>query len=341
MTTSHAEMEEFLRYDKLSYNEQMNKIIQPILPKFDRIIKSFVLFNMIFAIIGFIEVTFLLFFFTFLTASSLLAFGFALIFLTFFGYFIFRIYFQATKPVKLQEIKNRFVGSCKALLNYQEGTPEHHMALANACSRLSEILAGRECLYYRPPKWLEITAQQIEFFSQWWHWQDVHKMRELLLLTSIEEHIQLVRCEPTSLEIHAALANAYVMLSTLYAAPLKRKGTGEWIRSDKDDQYMENKFRITSEKAIEEFKIISDYAPNDPWVHLQLAYSYHDLHMPLEEINAYETILRINPEDREVLFKLGSLYFQQGMNAKGLRIYEELKHYNYKKAETLIKLYGT
>jgi tetratricopeptide (TPR) repeat protein len=103
---------------------------------------------------------------------------------------------------------------------------------------------------------------------------------------------------------------------------------------------LEKKFRQASERAIEEFKIISDYAPNDPWVHLQLAYSYRDLNMPLEEIQAYETILRINPTDKEALFKLGTLYFQQGMNAKGLQVYEELKRANFSKVENLIKYYG-
>lgn len=205
------------------------------------------------------------------------------------------------------------------------------MAIANACCRLSETFSGRESLYYRPYRWLEFLAPKMETFSEWWHWRDIYRMRELLLLASLEEHIKLVRCEPTSLEIHAALANAYVMLSTLYA---KQMGKKEF------DQSLETKFRTTSEKAIEEFKILSDYAPNDPWVHLQLAYSYHDLQMPLEEIKEYEMILRINPDDKEALFKLGTLYFQQGMNAKGLRVYEELKHYNFKKAEILIRFYG-
>jgi hypothetical protein len=34
------------------------------------------------------------------------------------------------------------------------------------------------------------------------------------------------------------------------------------------------------------------------------------------------------------------LYFQQGRNAAGLEVYEELKRSNYKKAESLISFYG-
>ena len=101
------------------------------------------------------------------------------------------------------------------------------------------------------------------------------------------------------------------------------------------------KFRSIAERAIEEFKILSDYAPEDPWVHAQLAYSYRDLQMPKEEIREYETILQLCPEDKETLFKLGKLYFEQGQNAKGLQVYETLKRSNYKNAENLIHFYGT
>lgn len=328
MTTSHVDAQGAISYDKFFYGEQVNKFIHPFLYRFDRLTQGSVLFNLIFLLLLVTEVVTISYFFTFLIKSSYVAFGLASVFLTLFGYFILRLYFQTSKIEKLKHIEVQYTHSFKKFISYQEGIAEHHMALANACSRFSETLSGRQGAYYRPPRWLGMAAPQLELFSEWCHAEDLYKMRELLLLASLEEHIKLVRCEPTSLEIHAALANAYVMLSSLYS---KRK----------NDLVYDEKFRETSEKAIEEFKIICDYAPNEPWVHLQLAYSYHDLNMPLEEIDAYETILRINPDDKEVLFKLGTLYFQQGMNAKGLRVYEELKRYNFKKAETLIKFYGT
>jgi tetratricopeptide (TPR) repeat protein len=75
-------------------------------------------------------------------------------------------------------------------------------------------------------------------------------------------------------------------------------------------------------------------------VHAQLAYSYHDLKMPQEEIKEYETLLTLIPGDHEIIFKLGMLYFQQGLNAQGLRMYDQLKRTHFKKAEDLIKFYG-
>lgn len=168
-------------------------------------------------------------------------------------------------------------------------------------------------------------------------------MKELLLSCSIEEHLKAVKCEPTNLDVHASLANAYVMLSALYADPRKFHDYDEekYIPQERFSDAMEKRFRTIAERAIEEFKILNDYAPDDPWVHVQLAYSYHDLQMPKEEIREYEIVLKLRPDDHETLFKLGMLYFQQGMNAKGLKIYELLKKTSYKKAESLISFYGS
>lgn len=342
MTTSRVEGEGFFQLNNHFYNEQINKIIEPLLPQFCRLMKSYVSFNMFFLTIGFIEFILLVIFFTFLAQSSILAISLAFVFLTFFSYFILRLYFQTKKPEQFKDLKDRYIKACKSLLHYQEGVPEHHVALAKACCKLADSLHGKEYSLYKPPEWLDILTPTLERFSCWWHWQDVHHMKEVLLLASVHEHIKLIKCEPTNLEVHAALANAYVMLSGLYVDPRKIDGVDEerWIPSDKFTGALDQKFRSTAERAIEEFKILKEYAPNDPWVHAQLAYSYHDLQMPEEEIREYEAILKLNPDDRETLFKLGVLYFQQGHNAQGLRIYEDLKKSNFKKAEQLIKYYG-
>lgn len=343
MTTSRVEGETYFQLDNYFYKEQINKTIDPILNQFDRMIKSYAVFNMIFLTVGFLEFFFLVIFFTFLVHSSVLAFSLAIVFLTFFSYFILRLYFQTKKPEQFQALRERYLGGCKSLLGYKEGVADLHIALASACCKLATSLEGREYTYYRPPQWLDILSPTLEKFSAWCHWSDLQRMKEMLLLSSVDEHIKLVKCEPTNLEVHAALANAYVTLSGLYADPRKSEGYEEdrWIPSEKFTQAFEQKFRSTAERAIEEFKILKDYAPDDPWVHMQLAYSYHDLQMPEEEIREYETILKLRPDDKDTLFKLGMLYFQQGKNAHGLRVYEMLKRSNYKKAESLIKLYGT
>jgi tetratricopeptide (TPR) repeat protein len=342
MTTSNGEGSLFLQNNQSLYHEQIAKITQPILPQFDHLIQRYVLFNFLFIMAGVTEIVCLLIFFTLLTQSSLAAFALSLIFLTFFSYFIFRIYFQTAKPEQLESLKNQYINNFKTIMSYQEGVPEHHAAIALSCSKLSDQLAGKELSYYSPPRWLAILSPLLEKFSFWWHWQDVLLMRELLLKASISEHVKLVRSEPTNLELHAVLANAYVLLSSLYADQKKQfdKEGENWNLFKSHSLALDAKFRITAQKAVEELKILNEFAPNDPWVHLQLAYSYHDLGMNLEEINEYEIILKLNPDDLETLYKLGFLYFQEGMNAKGLRVYEMLKQKHYKKTESLLKYYG-
>lgn len=342
MSTSPIEQTAFWKEAKPHYHEQLNKVFDPIFLQFDRLMRKHAAFNMFFISLCAIEISLLLMFFTFFTQSLLLALMLAVVFFTCFAYFTLRLYFQTKKPEQLNEIKDRYIAACKGLINYQESSPEHHIALASACCKLANRLHGREYSYYAIPSWLSVIAPFMEKFSCWCHWQDLHLMKELLLQTSVDEHLKLIKCQPINLEAHAALANAYVMLSGLYIDPRKMERYDEerWIPSEKYDAVCEKKFRASAECAIEEFKILNEYAPDDPWVHSQLAYSYHDLQMPLEEIKEYETIYKLNPDDKDNLYKLGVLYFQQGLNAKGLRVYEELKKSQYQKIDGLIKHYG-
>lgn len=337
MTTAEAYTQNPLHY------EHMAHLWAPIVRKFNRSLRFHDLFNCIFLSIAFLEIALFLSLFALLSRSTILAFTLAVFFLTLFSYFVLRLYLQAKKPDHLMDLVQEYLNRCKEVIRYQEGIPEHHIALANASQKFAANLHEKEYAFYSPPFFLQSLASTLEKFSCFCHWKDFFRFKELLLTFAIEEHIKVVKCEPTNLEVHAALANAYVMLSSLYADPRKYHGYDEerWVSPERYSDSMQEKFRQTAERAIEEFKILNDYAPDDPWVHVQLAYSYHDLQMPDEEIKEYELVLKLRPNDKDTLFKLGMLYFQQGQNAKGLQVYEMLKHTNYKKAESLIKFYGS
>lgn len=320
----------------------IQQVIEPALKQFDTIVRSYILFNMLFwmALLG--EVVYIFFHLTFLAQSFVLAMSIALCIATFFFYSTLKIYYQTKKMEQCIALKEDFIQTCKAALQYRHSFPEDHNKLAGACADFASALHGKEYTFYNLPTWLKQLMPFMNKLSCWCHWDDVHALREMLLLAAIDEHIKLVRCRPTDMTAHTGLANAYVMLSGLYVDPRTMEGFDDerWIPPNKYDETVKTKFRHMSEKAIEEFKILNDYAPRDPWVHAQLAYSYRDLQMPKEEIREYETILQLCPDDKEVLLKLGQLYFQQGCNAKGLQVYEQLKRANYKKAESLIHYYG-
>lgn len=328
--------------DPFLVNKQIAKLIRAFHPQFERVVRAHFYFHLFFLCLGVLELLFIGLFFNYLIENALLASALALLFLTFFSYIILRMYCQTRKPEQLKDLKNRFSGAVKEVLEYQPGEAECHMAVADTYSQLAQSFSGKEYGLYRPRRWLAKLAPALEKLSFRMHWQDVFIIREMALCAAVEEQIQLVKCEPTSLEAHTALANAYILLSGLYTDQRGQEDEEEkrFTPSKQHTEELNRKFRESAERAIEEFKILCNYAPNDPWVHEQLAYSYCDLQMPLEAIAEYELILKFNPGDPEILYRLGTLYFRLGRNAQGLQVYEQLRRMHYKKAELLIADYG-
>lgn len=342
MTTSAFEKEFPIEFDKEAIKDRIGILINPFITKFQNILKTYTLFNFFFFSLISAEIIYFFVHLTFLVQTFVVAIHLALIFATLFCYFTLRMYAQTRKAEKVIELTDDFLLSCGQTSQSTDGEAEHHLMISHACCKLAGEFHAIEYKIFSCPAWCIFLSSSLEKINCWCFWEDVHFMKELLLQTSVKEHIKLVRMQPTDLEAHAGLANAYVMLSGLYVDPKTVDGMDEdrWIPNNKFTDSFQQKFRATAERAIEEFKILSDYAPQDPWVHAQLAYSYRDLQMPKEEIREYEIILHLCPDDKETLFKLGKLYFQQGLNAKGLQIYETIKKSHYKKAESLISYYG-
>ena len=280
--------------------------------------------------------------FSMLVATFVLALHLGLLLVTVCSYAALRLYLQVKKEEGMRGLLEAFQQEWEEnFLVEAEQRRLYFESIANGCCLLAEKLSGQEYRFYAFPFLGEQFASLLEQISCWLHWQDLHFFRKILLEKAVEQYIQIVRLHPTDLEAHAMLANGYVLLSGLYVDPRKVEGMGEerWIPPGKYTAEFKQIFRHIAERAIEEFKILNEYAPEDPWVHAQLAYSYCDLQMPLKEIKEYETILELCPDDEETLCRLGKLYFQQGLNAKGLKIYEQLKPINPQRAEQLLVSY--
>ncbi len=322
--TMSTQLENETPFDDAFFQHNLPQHYRSILKNFRRITHSFVSFNLLFLILFATELFLFFFFLPFLSKSAFFAFALGGIFLTCFSYFVLLFYYQAKKPEQLVQLRDHFLQSCRQLLSLPTGEAQHHLSLAEALSKLSSYLQDFEWNFYHVPSFLKSFANLISRFSAYCYGEDVFKMKLLLLQAAVDEHLKQIRCTPTDLEVHASLANTYITLSRIYKSPL-----------------FEEEFKAAARLAIEEFQILSHYAPNDPWVHEQLAAGYHDLGMPAEEMQEMELLLKLRPQDKETFYRLGSLYFSQGMNAKGLQIYEELKKANFKKAEDLITSYGT
>lgn len=326
----------------LSPKHENQSLLSSFFEETAHILKSYALFNFAFILLGSIEVLCCLIFFNLLTRSSLLAFTLAGFIMTLFCYFILRIYFQNRRPQQLLELSESILEELKESSKSKPEKIERHLSVASSLCHLAHNLKDFEYSLYKPKRGFQALSYTFEKFGSWLHWRDVHALKEWLYFQAIDCYVDSIKIEPNNLQFHVALANTYIMLSTIYAIP-KRSDMGDeerWIPPEKLSKGMEQKFTTCAKRAIEEFKILNDYNPNDPWVYTQLAYSYHDLQMPHEEIKAYETILKLAPEDFEALYKLGILYFEQGFNSKGLKVYERIKAQRPRKAESLIRYYG-
>ncbi|HKY99683.1 MAG TPA: hypothetical protein VJ112_00785 [Rhabdochlamydiaceae bacterium] len=338
---SSVEQQEKLHFNRSLFEEQIDRHAETALCHFKQITRHFALFHFSFLAIAFFELFAFILFFSFLTKSTVLAFSLAAILLTGFSYFVLLFYLQAKKPEQLLHVRHNFLKSAQDALPLEKGTPEYHLSIAHALHLLATKLQNQEYTYYALPPSFQTLSPLMEKLSVWIHWQDLHQMKEILQLLIVREQVEMVKIQPADLQAHASLANAHLALSRLYCDPRKiyPEKSFVWISPEYSSPEMQQKFRKCAERAIEEFKILDQFAPNDPWVHAQLAGVFHELEMPFEEMQEYETVLKISPLDNDVLFRLGVLYFQQGLIAKGLRVYEQLKMTKEFKAAELISYY--
>ncbi|AAD18741.1 hypothetical protein CpB0626 [Chlamydia pneumoniae TW-183] len=289
-----------------------------------------------------LEFSFFLYFFLFSGKTVIPAFCLACFFLTLFVCLVTRLYLLSGKGDFFEDLASEYLQGAVPPNKRSQNIVEEQSHLAAAATKLSINLQNQEySLLSEIFKFLP-KHDLIRKFSCFCFWKDYFLFRECLLQKAIEAYIKVVQAIPVDLSAHVSLADAYVALSGLYADPRKYPefDANYWIPSGRYSAEIQEKFFATARRAIEEFQILNEYAPGNAWVHAQLAYSYHDLQMPMEEIQEYEIVLKLKPNDVETMSKLGILYFQQGMNAKGLRIYEEIKKRDYKKSQKLIKFYG-
>lgn len=323
------------------FERKLPHYYRSILSSFRKTSTSFVLFHLLFLSIGVVESALFFAFFSHLSGAVGLAIVLSTFFLTLFSYLVLLFYYtQAKKPEQLNTLVHEFMTSCRSSLRLFPETASHHLPVADALVKLSHYLDDYEgSLLQISDRFPKLT----QFFSQCsvgLYWRDVFHFKKALLQAAIQEHLHQIRLTPTDLELHASLANAYIALSQIHKEPEATSPRPYLNFYKKHKQLFGEKFKLYGQLAIEEFKILNDFAPNDPWIHEQLAAGYRALSMPQEEMKAIELLLKLRPNDKEASFQLATLYFALGLNAKGLQIYEELQRIGFKKTEQLIASYG-
>ena len=336
--SSYFENEQVYSSNNHFFKNQILKNYKHTIFQFIKITKKLSILKIFFLFLFLSEILISVYLIFNFSKSSIIAIALGVVVLSIFMYFVLLFYFQAKKNEQKHELCESFIASCRQVVAVPEGIAEHHLSVANALMKLSYYLYGIEYGYFPSLKKIKGMKNFCEKLSHFLHHEDVYKMQELLLFCAVEEHITQIKNTPTDLELHVSLANCYVSLSKLYLSGQKR--TFSWSVSKKNSELLPKKFEVSSKRAIEEFNILKEFAPNDPWIHAQLAQCYHLLQMYEEEAKAHEIMLELSPKDEEIKYRLGRIYFQLGRNAEGLQIYEELKIGGFRKAEDLLSCYS-
>ncbi len=261
-----------------------------------------------------------------------MAFTLGALFLTGFSYFVLRFYFQGRKPQQLEQLKQEFVASCQQCLPKDLTAIDTRRSTIQALHLFITELQGQEYQFYPLPSWLASLQPLLQKFSLWCHWQDVQDTKELLFRASLALQMENMKMEPTSIDIHTTLAKTYIDLYRLYQTP-------QPFASQEQSKILSDKFHTAALRALEELKIINTFAPDELWVQAQFVSVYGDLGKRDKEIEHCETLARLAPHDRDILFRLGFLYFNQGKMAQGLKIYEQLKKSRDPQADELLAHY--
>ncbi len=339
MTTT-TKRDSCIVFNTETFQEKVSDLCHPFVSRFWRINRGYILFHTLF--IALLSIEFIVFglLISHSLQSTAMAFWLAAMFLSVFTYLVLLFYHQGRRPERLMQLRDEYMEAIQESIPFDLGTLEYHCCITKG---IVHLISNLEIPSVKN-RWVlasDTLSYLTEKFRIWTKWKDLLRLKEMLFLTSIQEHIRLIKNEPSDLEAHASLASNYVGLASLYQDPrnLTLNEALCWTPPEYESEEMRAKFEMALERALEEYHIIDEYAQRDPWVHAQRAALYKELERHEEEQKEYEEILQVDPENNEILVRLGKLYFRKGENAKGLKIYDQLKHLDGSKAGELISQY--
>lgn len=335
--------------DTLSSEDKYTSSFQKILElhclsglkHFKKVLFSYILFHSLFIIAFALETAFLMTLYFLGNTSSLFAIGIFSLILSVFSYLVLIFYFQAKKPEQFKQLKDWFLSVCKKSIPEEMSQSDYHLFLAQSLYTFASLFHIKELPVYLSSFPIVSFQRLMKKCCYMWHWKDFQKMKEILLLDCIYQHLSLLKHEPTNLEVHASLGNSYLTLASVYKSMHRESLSQQEPLSLEDlkEEFLKN-FKNSISKAIEEYKIISASShEDDPWVLAQLATCYHELEMYDKEIEHFEKILEISNSNQEVMSRLAYLYFQEGRNAQGFKLYKIIKEIDPKKAGDLFDYY--
>ncbi len=164
----------------------------------------------------------------------------------------------------------------------------------------------------------------------------VESIGKKILLSQLE----LIESTPLDLRVHSEYASTLMDQVGAYQIPLhlhpyffpsKIKKT----ESGLNEKQVKQLYTI----ALEELKIVDSLSPKDPWTWAKLADCYKGLGQKDPELKAVEFLKLLRPQDKEILFKLSELYFENNRFSDGMKIYDQLRIQDSTLASKLLSQY--
>jgi tetratricopeptide (TPR) repeat protein len=282
-----------------------------------------------------VGLTLLALFFSILADSFLLGIFIACFFFTLVLYFVLRLYFQEQKASQFQALRDEF------LAHFQH-MPE--VAIEQA-QLIAQKLLMSDMAFFDLPSPLAPIKPYFEKLCRLLLWQDIHLFGELFLKKCLDIKLQQVMQDPADPINHAELATQYMAMANHFSTFIpKVSPNAETMKRFESSSTSYSRLALVELEIVQELNQ-QNRASHDPqqgmWLHSKLAENYLLLGQKEKAIQEYETLLEESPDDVDLLSTLGSLYFKQGMNGKGLKMHEKLSSIDPLKAKSLIALYGS
>ncbi len=269
---------------------------------------------------------------------TLLPIFISLLTLSTFTYFALIFYFQSKKNDQIQHLVTWFVSISKKAIGSEFSYLEHYLSVAGGLYHFAHSVSVKSMPLYNKTYALPSLKKISKKLAIWIYAKDFYKLKEFLMIECIKEHLELLRYEPTHLEVHGSLANSYLALAKIYKQSNILESSDQFA-FDALSENIKVKFINSLNHAIEEYQILSAELPDDPWVLMQLGICFHELKDYENEIICFEKILETSENNHAVMVRLAKLYFAQKKHSHGFKLYKMLRDQEVEGIDELIDNY--
>ena len=240
------------------------------------------------------------------TAASI-----AILFFSLSSYILISFYQKNKKLDYLTKICDEFIRNCSIQLSKNiTDNEELHLAITECAQDLSDSIEHEE-LFYLNIYPFKFSKNHIFLYFLYFHYNDFITLKQTILKLSLENLGKIIEESACSLQFHHSLSKTYSSLASCYRKPYGRhleKAYRCIIFFKKI--YFEEQLNKYYNRAEDEMFILCDLSNNESWTHIELANLYSEFGDTEKEMKQYENILEKISDDKEIIYKLGILFFK-------------------------------